>query len=90
MKKIVARVTGEVQGVWFRASARQEARRLGVTGYVRNLSDGSVEILAQGGDLAVDALVDWAHHGPEQAAVMDVLVSDYDGDDLYLDFEITD
>ncbi|MBY6188413.1 acylphosphatase [Marinobacter hydrocarbonoclasticus] len=90
MKKIVARVTGDVQGVWFRASTRQEAKRLGVTGYVRNLSDGSVEILAQGGDYAVDALVDWAHHGPEQAAVEDVLVSDYDGDDLYLDFEITD
>ncbi|SHI14279.1 acylphosphatase [Ferrimonas marina] len=90
MKSVVARVSGRVQGVWFRASAQQTARKLGVTGYARNLSDGSVEILAQGGDRAVDALIDWANVGPEQATVEDVLVNEYDGDELYLEFEISD
>ncbi|QIZ75977.1 acylphosphatase [Ferrimonas lipolytica] len=90
MKQVVAKVSGRVQGVWFRASTMQQARSLGVTGYVRNLSDGSVEILAQGGDLAVEALLDWANSGPEHATVNDVLVSDYDGSDLYLDFEISE
>ncbi|WP_298439320.1 acylphosphatase [uncultured Ferrimonas sp.] len=90
MKQLIARVSGKVQGVWFRASTQQQAQSLGVTGYVRNLSDGSVEILAQGGDQAVEALIDWANSGPESATVNDVLVSDYDGSDLYLDFEISE
>lgn len=90
MKQLVAKVSGNVQGVWFRASTQRQAKQLGVTGYVRNLGDGSVEILAQGGDQAVEALIDWANEGPEQAAVNEVLVSDYDGTDLYLDFEISD
>ncbi len=90
MKSVLARVSGKVQGVWFRASTLEQAQRLGVTGYVRNLADGRVEILAQGGGHAVEALIDWAHSGPSQASVSDVLVEDYDGEDLYLDFEILD
>ncbi|WP_028108124.1 acylphosphatase [Ferrimonas futtsuensis] len=90
MKRLLVKVTGKVQGVWFRASAQETALRLGVTGYVRNLDDGSVEMLAQGADRAVDAMLDWAHQGPPSAQVSDVLVSDYDGSDLYLDFEVTE
>ncbi|GAA4890468.1 acylphosphatase [Ferrimonas pelagia] len=90
MKRVLAKVSGKVQGVWFRASTQQQARRLGVTGYVKNLSDGSVEILAQGGGNAVDALIDWAQHGPSQATVEDILLDEYDGNEVYLDFEITD
>ncbi|USD38763.1 MULTISPECIES: acylphosphatase [Ferrimonas] len=90
MKRLMVKVSGRVQGVWYRASAQEAALRLGVTGYVRNLDDGSVEMLAQGADRAVDAMLDWAHQGPPQAEVTDVLVSDYDGTDLYLDFEVTE
>ncbi|SDI84875.1 acylphosphatase [Ferrimonas sediminum] len=90
MKRLMVKVSGRVQGVWYRASAQEAALRLGVTGYVRNLDDGSVEMLAQGADKAVDAMLDWAHQGPPQAEVTDVLVSDYDGTDLYLDFEVTE
>ncbi|WP_229359850.1 acylphosphatase [Ferrimonas aestuarii] len=84
------KVSGRVQGVWYRASAQETALKLGVTGYVRNLDDGSVEMLAQGADKAVDAMLDWAYEGPPQAQVADVIVSDYDGSDLYLDFEVTE
>jgi acylphosphatase len=67
-------VAGRVQGVWFRESCRGEAERLGVTGWVRNLADGRVEIEAQGDRAAVDALLTWAHEGPRLAIVESVTV----------------
>ena len=73
-------VRGRVQGVWFRESVRQEAARLGVTGWVRNRLDGSVEAVVQGTAEAVDAITDWARHGPEQARVDDVEAQSADGD----------
>lgn len=69
-------VSGRVQGVWFRASAKREADRLGVTGHARNLADGSVEVLACGQADAVAALVEWLHAGPPQARVERVVVED--------------
>lgn len=62
-------VCGRVQGVWFRGATQQTARRLGLTGWARNLADGSVEILAQGSPLAIDELIAWCHHGPPGARV---------------------
>ncbi|MFC4667658.1 acylphosphatase [Seohaeicola nanhaiensis] len=63
------RVTGRVQGVWFRAWTRREAERLGLRGWVRNAPDGSVEALLAGrGELVAD-MVRLMHHGPERAAV---------------------
>lgn len=69
MKTLRLRIHGRVQGVWFRESMRQEAERLGASGWVRNAPDGSVEATVQGSETAVDALVDWARRGPPQARV---------------------
>lgn len=68
------RVRGRVQGVWFRASCREEALRLGVTGWVANLADGSVEAHLEGPAERVDALVRWCRTGPPGAHVAEMVV----------------
>ena len=65
-------VAGRVQGVFFRASAREQAVRLGLTGYARNLPDGRVEVLVCGEPRAVDQLREWLRAGPPQASVTGV------------------
>jgi acylphosphatase len=65
-------VRGRVQGVWYRGSARDEARRLGLVGWARNRADGSVEILAQGEARALDRFVEWCREGPPLARVRSV------------------
>ena len=67
------RITGRVQGVYFRQSTRVEAERLALKGFARNLPDGSVEVLAQGGAAAVAELHRWLHRGPRSARVEAVL-----------------
>lgn len=62
-------VSGRVQGVAFRVATQRVAIRLRVAGWVRNLPDGSVEILAQGDPLAIDELKAWCHQGPQGARV---------------------
>jgi acylphosphatase len=68
------RITGRVQGVFFRDSCATEARRLGVTGWVSNEDDGSVHAHLEGPAQAVDELVAWCHDGPPRARVDDVRV----------------
>ncbi|HED19822.1 MAG TPA: acylphosphatase [Gammaproteobacteria bacterium] len=65
-------ITGRVQGVFYRASTEREARQLGVTGYARNLPDGSVEVLACGEVAAVEELKLWLWSGPPASRVKDV------------------
>lgn len=65
-------VSGRVQGVWFRASTRDQAQRLGIAGHARNLPDGRVEVVACGSEAALDALAAWLWRGPELARVEDV------------------
>jgi acylphosphatase len=65
-------VTGRVQGVFFRAAAAERARHLAITGWVRNLSDGSVEIVGEGKRQNLKLLVAWAHKGPPYARVNEV------------------
>jgi acylphosphatase len=67
-------VRGRVQGVWFRGSTRDQAQRLGLRGWARNLADGSVEVVAQGEPDAVQELVAWCHKGPPGARVTGVSV----------------
>lgn len=62
-------VAGKVQGVFFRASTREQAMRLGLRGYARNLADGRVEVLVAGDSAALDTLADWLRHGPPHARV---------------------
>ena len=69
-------VSGRVQGVFYRASAAEQARRLGVTGYAKNLSDGRVEVLVCGEEGAVNELIDWLWKGPSSARVQGVEISD--------------
>ena len=76
MRRVRAIVTGRVQGVSFRASTASEARRIGVVGWVRNRSDGSVELEAQGSEDQLGALLKWCAHGPPPARVDQVDTED--------------
>jgi acylphosphatase len=69
-------VSGRVQGVYYRASAREQAQRLGLAGYARNLDDGRVEVLIVGEPAAVDSLIQWLRVGPPAASVSAVAVQE--------------
>ena len=75
MKRSRVVVTGRVQGVFFRATCAEAARRRGVGGYVRNLPDGRVEAAFEGLDADVDAMVEWCRRGPEFAHVDSIEIS---------------
>ena len=79
-------VFGRVQGVWYRGTARDQARRLGIRGWVRNCEDGSVEAVACGTPDAISAFKTWLHQGPPSARVDRVEEADVseppEGDDF--------
>ena len=81
-------ISGRVQGVFYRANTRDQARRLGLTGWVRNLPDGRVEAVVEGEEEKIKELIDWCHQGPPGAQVRGVEVrwEDYRGE--FADFEI--
>ena len=72
MKAHQIRIKGKVQGVYFRASAKQQAQLLGVRGFVKNENDGSVLLEVEGDDAAVNKMVSWCKHGPALARVNDL------------------
>ena len=72
MKRLHAIVRGRVQGVGYRATTLGQARRFSVAGWVRNLPDGSVEVLAEGGEPGVLGFLDYLRHGPNGARVTHV------------------
>jgi acylphosphatase len=82
-------VRGIVQGVNFRATAADQARRLGLTGRVWNRSDGAVECVAEGDAGALDRFREWLVRGPRLADVERVEVADVEGDSRYQDFRIS-
>lgn len=90
MEQVRARVvvSGRVQGVYFRDSARREAQRRGLRGWVRNLPDGCVEAVFEGRPQDVAALVSWCHHGPPSARVAHVEVANEPPTGTLQSFEI--
>jgi acylphosphatase len=88
VKRVHLIVSGLVHGVGFRYNARRKARLSGITGFARNLSDGTVEIEAQGTPEAIERFIHWTHHGPPDAKVDSVIVNDMNCIDNELLFEI--
>ncbi len=70
--RVHIRISGQVQGVYYRASASEQARVLGLVGWVRNLPGGEVELLAEGPQAQLEQLVTWCHLGPPAARVESV------------------
>jgi len=68
-RRMLIQVSGRVQGVFFRASTRDKATSLGLTGWVRNLANGDVELLVEGEPAAVARMLAWCHRGPALARV---------------------
>jgi acylphosphatase len=91
MKNVRARVIieGIVQGVFFRAHTQKEAQHLGVSGWVKNRHDGTVEALFEGDQERVQTMINWCHAGPPHALVDNVNISwgDYTGE--YSGFSVT-
>jgi acylphosphatase len=90
LKQVYLLIRGRVQGVFFRASAQREARRLGLTGWVKNRPDGGVELLAEGDEDTLRDMVGWSHHGPSAARVdsVDIRWRAYSGE--FHDFRTSD
>ncbi len=82
-------VSGRVQGVFFRATTREEARKKGVTGWVKNLRDGRVEAVFEGEEEKVKKMIDFCHEGSKAARVKDVEVNWEDYQDEFSEFKIS-
>jgi len=81
-------VSGRVQGVFYRGSTAQQARRLGLAGWAKNLPDGRVEVVAAGDPASLSALAEWLWQGPPAAAVREVLTEEWTADVSPGTFEI--
>ena len=79
MASVLFRVSGRVQGVFYRSSTRETALASGVTGYAQNLPDGAVEVLACGDAGAIEALERWLWEGPAAARVAEVARGEWSG-----------
>ncbi|MBZ4191015.1 acylphosphatase [Niabella beijingensis] len=86
MKKIV--VTGKVQGVFFRKTAKQEADRLHLYGSVENQDDGSVLIHVTGNSGALQQFINWCGKGPRDAVITNINITDIPETETYTSFEV--
>jgi acylphosphatase len=68
-------ISGQVQGVWYRASTKEKAEELGLTGWIKNTMDGNVEAIFEGDTSTVDEIIAWCWNGPPLARVTDVKVT---------------
>jgi acylphosphatase len=88
LRRVHLRIEGLVQGVSYRASARQEALRLGLTGWVRNLDRGEVEAVAEGPSEAIERFVAWCRQGPSESRVDGVSLIDELSSEGLVSFEV--
>jgi acylphosphatase len=88
MKMTHVIVEGLVQGVWFRDSTQRQALALHLSGWVRNLANGSVEVMLAGPDQDVSAMLDWLKHGPPRARVDNLIIEHFDSDEQMSEFEV--
>ncbi len=71
-KQVYVKISGKVQGVFFRSEACEEARKLGLKGWVRNTKDGGVEVVVQGEEERLEHFITWCWDGPDRAQVKNV------------------
>jgi acylphosphatase len=71
-KNVHVLISGRVQGVWYRASTKQKAEELGITGWVRNTKDGNVEATFEGEEEKIDEMINWCYKGPSLAKVSNI------------------
>jgi acylphosphatase len=88
MHRVHLIVSGRVQGVFFRQHTVERARGLGLTGWVKNCRDGTVEVMAEGKQEQLQKLVDWCHRGPRGAVVTKVQVAWEPGKGEFDDFDV--
>lgn len=86
--RVRLKIAGRVQGVYYRASTVQRAQSLGLTGWVMNCSDGSVEAVAEGAKTQIEELIAWCHQGPDGARVAKVSVEWQVAHDTFREFSI--
>ena len=87
-RRVHLRITGLVQGVSYRASARDAARALGVTGWVRNVSNGDVEAVAEADASVIERFITWCRRGPDEARVVEVQVEEHASAEPLSGFEV--
>jgi acylphosphatase len=80
-------IKGKVQGVFFRATAKEIAESLGITGWIKNTDEGYVESIAIGSEEKVQKFIEWCKHGPPKARVMDLVIT-YIEDQYLSNFKI--
>jgi len=88
MRRVLVTVDGKVQGVFFRQSTLNVAKALNITGYVKNLKSGQVEVGAQGGEEDIQKLIEWLKKGPPMARVTNLSVKDLPITSEHSDFKI--
>ncbi len=88
MMRVHITVSGDVQGVFFRAHAQEKAEELGLTGWVANDADGTVSVVAEGPENKINDLIDWCYGGPSMAQVEKVKVDHAPYTEEFSDFSI--
>ena len=87
-RRVKVLVSGRVQGVYFRMFTQNKAKHSGTKGYVRNLPDGRVEIIAEADNSSIEKLIKWCQKGPVTARVDDVEIIELESDEALTSFEI--
>ena len=88
MHQALLKITGRVQGVFYRDSARKTAHKLNLTGYAKNMPDGHVEALVQGDKLQIHEFIKWCSQGPPSAKVKNIETKWQETSKEYTNFEV--